>query len=78
MAMAMGSVMPMLSEGQATESAGYARAGELATEAISSIRTVSSNCGEEAEIARYSKHLKSAESAGIKKAFAVGAGFGGT
>jgi ABC-type multidrug transport system fused ATPase/permease subunit len=77
MAFAMGAVIPAMSSGQATESAGYARAGELATEAISSIRTVASNCGEAAEIERYASQLKSAERAGVKKAFAMGTGFGG-
>ncbi len=77
MAISIAAVMPALAQGQHTESAGYARAGELATEAISSIRTVSSNCGEEAEIARYSSQLKAVERAGVKKAFAMGTGFGG-
>lgn len=77
MMLAIGSVMPMLKGGAMQQNEDYARAGELAAEAISSIRTVSSSCGEGAEVERYSRSLTSAQRAGTCKAFAMGAGFGG-
>lgn len=77
MMLSIGAVMPMLKGGAMQQNEDYARAGELATEAISSIRTVASSCGEGAEVDRYARALASAERAGTRKSFAMGAGFGG-
>ena len=62
---------------QKLESDAYARAGEVANEAIGNIRVVASYCGEEAEVARYSGHLGRAERMGILKGIATGTSLGG-
>ena len=55
----------------------YAKAGDAAGEGISLIRAVSASGGEEHEVARYDKHLKSAEDAGVAKGFVMAACVGG-
>ena len=76
MILAVAPAMSALKGGVVRINENYAHAGEMATEAISSIRTVSSSCGEGAEVERYAKCLESAERAGTRKSFAVGTAFG--
>lgn len=67
----------LLGKVQKMEADAYARAGEVATEAIGNIRTVASYCGEEAEVARYDKHLDKAERMGRYKGIVTGVSLGG-
>lgn len=50
----------------------YAKAGAVAEEVISSIRTVTAFSGHKKEIQRYSKNLITAKSFGIKRGVATG------
>ena len=50
----------------------YAKAGGVAEEALSNIRTVSAFGGQESEIKRYADNLQEARNAGIKKHTATG------
>ncbi|XP_053743936.1 ATP-binding cassette, sub-family B (MDR/TAP), member 4 [Synchiropus splendidus] len=61
----------VLSSFTAKEQAAYAKAGAVAEEVISAIRTVFAFSGQEKEILRYEKHLKSAKAVGIKKAIST-------
>ncbi|CAH8543987.1 unnamed protein product [Dicrocoelium dendriticum] len=54
------------------ELSAYSKAGSIANEALSAIRTVFAFGGEQKELDRYSKELKAAESVGIRKNTAVG------
>ncbi|KAJ7379512.1 ABC transporter B member 11 [Desmophyllum pertusum] len=54
----------------------YAKAGSIAEEVLSSIRTVAAFGGEKKEIVRYSSHLGDARDFGIKKGFMSGLGMG--
>jgi ABC-type multidrug transport system fused ATPase/permease subunit len=54
----------------------YAKAGDVAQQVISSIRTVAAFGGEPKEIARYHKHLMEAEQAAAKNALFEGIGIG--
>jgi ABC-type multidrug transport system fused ATPase/permease subunit len=67
----------LLGKIQKLEADAYARAGEIATESISNIRSVASNCGEEAEVRRYDRHLSQAERMGRFKGLATGLSMGG-
>lgn len=71
-----GSMQYVLGKLQKGEQDGYAAAGAAASEAIAGIRTVAAYGGEEAEAARYARHLKKSETAGIKKAAAIGGSLG--
>lgn len=51
-------------------------AGSVATEVISSMRTVASFSGEERAIAKYSVHLQEAARIGMKKGLMQGVGLG--
>lgn len=64
----------MLSSATAQELDAYARAGSIAEEVLSSIRTVAAFGGEKKEIARYSSHLGEARDFGIKKGVMSGLG----
>jgi ATP-binding cassette subfamily B (MDR/TAP) protein 1 len=69
----MGKMMATLSmKGQKA----YAIAGAVATEVLSSIRTVAAFSGEEREIKRYLVNLDIARKLGIKKGFFSGLGIG--
>ncbi|KAG0229821.1 Multidrug resistance protein 1 [Actinomortierella wolfii] len=52
----------------------YSRAGAIAEQAISSIRTVVSFGGQQREMRKYAKNLDEAYAAGFRKAFATGSG----
>ncbi|XP_078355076.1 ATP-dependent translocase ABCB1-like, partial [Oculina patagonica] len=54
----------------------YAKAGSIAEEVLSSIKTVAAFGGEKKEIARYSSHLAEARDFGVKKGFMTGLGMG--
>ncbi len=54
----------------------YAKAGAVADEVLSSIRTVVAFGGEQKEIARYTTTLEGAKSQGIKRNTAQAAGIG--
>ena len=54
----------------------YASAGDVAQQALSSIRTVYAFGGEEKEKAKYSKQLENAESIGLRSQLINGAGIG--
>ena len=56
----------MVSKASGTGAKFYAKAGGIANEAISSIRTIATVTAEENKLKRYSFHLKSAEQSGIK------------
>ncbi|XP_011403751.1 PREDICTED: multidrug resistance protein 1A-like, partial [Amphimedon queenslandica] len=58
------------------EQKAYATAGALAEEVLSSIKTVIAFGGEYKESDRYTSHLKSARSAGIKKGLGLGLSLG--
>ena len=51
----------------------YARAGAVAEEVISSIRTVAAFGGEKKEVVRYIGELEAARSIGIKRGIVTGA-----
>jgi len=59
------------------EADAYARAGEVAAETITNVRTVASYCGEEAEVKRYDAHLGKAERMGRCRGLAQGLTMGG-
>ena len=50
----------------------YAKAGEIAEEVLSSIRTVTSLGGQPEELARYAESLEDAKRVGVKKQTAIG------
>jgi hypothetical protein len=52
--------------------AAYSRAGDVATEVYSMIRTVAATGGERHEVSRYDTFLAAAEKAGIRKGFGLG------
>jgi len=54
----------------------YAKAGAVAEEVLSAIRTVVAFGGEEKEAGRYEKNLHSAKAVGVKKGFVSGLGMG--
>lgn len=54
----------------------YARAGDVAAEALQLIRTVASFGGEKAEFNKYDKHLETAQKAGYKKGWIAGVNIG--
>uniref|UniRef100_A0A8C2XQ30 ATP binding cassette subfamily B member 1 n=1 Tax=Cyclopterus lumpus TaxID=8103 RepID=A0A8C2XQ30_CYCLU len=58
------------------EQAAYAKAGAVASEVISAIRTVFAFSGQEREIKRYIKNLEDAKNVGIKKATYANFAFG--
>ncbi|CAH1238854.1 ABCB1 [Branchiostoma lanceolatum] len=60
------------------EQAAYAKAGGVAEEVLSSMRTVAAFGGEKKEEKRYNVHLKDAMKMGVKKALSGGAGMGVT
>jgi ABC-type multidrug transport system fused ATPase/permease subunit len=67
----------VLSDSAKKESDAYARAGEIASETIGSIRTVQAYCAEEAEVKRYDKNLVKAEKMGRFKGMMQGISMGG-
>eukprot|EP00058_Branchiostoma_floridae_P008409 XP_002593897.1 hypothetical protein BRAFLDRAFT_131055 [Branchiostoma floridae] len=60
------------------EQAAYAKAGGVAEEVLSSMRTVAAFGGEKKEEKRYNVHLVEAMRMGVKKAISAGAGMGVT
>ncbi|XP_061811654.1 ATP-dependent translocase ABCB1-like isoform X1 [Nerophis lumbriciformis] len=60
------------------EQAAYAKAGSVAEEVLSSIRTVFAFSGQQKEIARYHKNLEDAKTVGIKKAISSNIAMGFT
>ena len=56
----------------------YGKAGAIAFEAISMIRSVTAYGGQQEEIGRYKGSLKDAYKAGVRKAHFTGLGFGTT
>ncbi|KAI8515408.1 Multidrug resistance protein 1 [Branchiostoma belcheri] len=60
------------------EQAAYAKAGGVAEEVLSSMRTVAAFGGEKKEEKRYNAHLVDAMRIGVKKAISAGAGMGVT
>ncbi|KAK3736374.1 hypothetical protein QZH41_006151 [Actinostola sp. cb2023] len=54
----------------------YAKAGAIAEEVLSSIKTVAAFGGEEKESRRYTSNLDEAQAYGIKKGLSMGLGFG--
>eukprot|EP00794_Sanderia_malayensis_P017701 gene17701-19469_t len=58
------------------EQSAYAKAGSIAEEVLSSIRTVVAFGGEEKEYERYTANLEESKSAGIKKGTSTGMAFG--
>ncbi|XP_078702917.1 ATP-dependent translocase ABCB1-like isoform X1 [Branchiostoma floridae x Branchiostoma belcheri] len=60
------------------EQAAYAKAGGVAEEVLSSMRTVAAFGGEKKEEKRYNAHLVDAMRMGVKKAISAGAGMGVT
>ncbi|XP_048589318.1 ATP-dependent translocase ABCB1 isoform X2 [Nematostella vectensis] len=54
----------------------YAKAGAIAEEVLSSIRTVAAFGGEKKECERYNSHLGEAQAFGVKKGLSTGLGFG--
>ncbi|OQV23113.1 Multidrug resistance protein 1 [Hypsibius exemplaris] len=54
----------------------YMKAGAIAEEVLSCIRTVAAFGGQKREIRRYDRELEESEKIGIKKAFVTGAGMG--
>ena len=70
-------IMAKVLSGESSESSdAYAKAGDIAQQVISSMRTVVAFGGQEREAQRYEKHLIEAENAGIKKSVATGLGIG--
>lgn len=64
--------MKMLAEFSQRGLEAYADAGAVATEVISSIRTVVSFGAEDREVKRYSQNLAKARKLGVKKGMAAG------
>ncbi|XP_049439803.1 ATP-binding cassette, sub-family B (MDR/TAP), member 4 [Epinephelus fuscoguttatus] len=60
------------------EQTAYAKAGAVAEEVLSAIRTVFAFNGQEKEIARYNKNLEDAKNVGIKKALSANLAMGFT
>lgn len=60
------------------EQSAYARAGAVAEEVLSSIRTVFAFSGQSREIARYNKNLEEAKNLGVKKAISSNIAMGFT
>ncbi|ELT87338.1 hypothetical protein CAPTEDRAFT_150102 [Capitella teleta] len=58
------------------EQTAYSKAGGVAEEVLSAIKTVAAFGGEKKEVKRYSHNLKAARSFGIKKGVAAGCGHG--
>ncbi|KAG0226968.1 Multidrug resistance protein 1 [Actinomortierella wolfii] len=72
-----GFIMAKLISQESTEGQGsYAKAGALAEQAISSIRTVFAFDGQEREIKKYDDKLAEAYKSGMKKSWAQGIGMG--
>lgn len=59
-------LVTMVSKASGRGAKSYAKAGGVANEVFSSIRTIASLTAEENELKRYSSHLESAERSGIK------------
>ncbi|XP_046851815.1 ATP-dependent translocase ABCB1-like [Xenia sp. Carnegie-2017] len=72
-----GGIMGLLSAGfTAQEVNAYAKAGSIAEEVLSSMRTVAAFGGEEKETKRYEERLANASEFGVKKGLAMGCGMG--
>ncbi|XP_073533891.1 ATP-binding cassette sub-family B member 5-like isoform X2 [Phyllobates terribilis] len=65
-----GNYRPMMVKLTSKELSAYAKAGSVADEVLSSIRTVTAFGGQEKEIQRYTNNLGEAQKIGIKKAIA--------
>ncbi|KAG5184898.1 ATP-binding cassette, sub-family B, member 1A [Tribonema minus] len=71
---AVGMVTKLMSKSTLEGQGHYSRAGAVANEVFAGIRTVASLCAEPWEVARYGRHLLSAEKAGIKNGIQNGLG----
>lgn len=72
-----GGIMAKLMSTYSSEGLGaYARAGAIATEALSMIRTVTAFSAQEEEVERYEEELYDAYTAEVKRSFAMGFGLG--
>lgn len=71
-------MVKLMSEATSSSLGAYARAGAVAEEAFSLIRSVQSYSIERRTVARYTKELDRAELAGIRKSYAQGIGMGFT
>ncbi|CAG7827122.1 unnamed protein product [Allacma fusca] len=76
LAIAAGVVTTIQSKLAATEQSAYAKAGTVAEEALTNIRTVMAFSGQEKEIERYEKGLTFAQKAGKKRGAISGMGMG--
>eukprot|EP00741_Cyanophora_paradoxa_P002276 tig00000572_g2208.t1 len=74
---ACGAVMAKLvSQASQSGQGAYAKAGDVADEAITSVRTVVSHCGEKREQERYRENLQEARRFGMKKGLSAGMSVG--
>ena len=71
-AIALGTLMIGMSRSEAMSQKAYSRAGEVASEAYSLIRTVAAYSGERHEVQRYNLYLGDAFIAGCRKGFVQG------
>eukprot|EP00283_Hemiselmis_rufescens_P008388 CAMPEP_0173430262 /NCGR_PEP_ID=MMETSP1357-20121228/8738_1 /TAXON_ID=77926 /ORGANISM="Hemiselmis rufescens, Strain PCC563" /LENGTH=1416 /DNA_ID=CAMNT_0014394567 /DNA_START=104 /DNA_END=4354 /DNA_ORIENTATION=+ len=71
-AISLGVLITSITKGEAQAQKAYARAGDVANEVFSQIRTIASYNGEVHETARYDAFLALAEKAGIQKGIALG------
>jgi len=76
LAIVYGIVASIQSKLTTDEQASYAKAGKVAEEAITNIRTVMAFSGQQKEIDRYAEGLKIAENAGKKRGTISGIGVG--
>ncbi|XP_075965014.1 ATP-dependent translocase ABCB1 [Anarhichas minor] len=76
LALSAGIFSKLLATFTSKEQAAYAKAGAVASEVISAVRTVFAFSGQEREIKRYNKNLEDAKNVGIKKATYANFAFG--
>jgi ABC-type multidrug transport system fused ATPase/permease subunit len=76
LAVSIAVIMTVVNTSEAATSKAYAKAGEYANEAFSSVRAVVANSGEARETQRYDHYCKTAMNAGISKGIKVGLGTG--
>ncbi|XP_060076812.1 ATP-dependent translocase ABCB1-like [Ylistrum balloti] len=78
LAVAAGAMSQIMASMSSKELTAYAKAGSVAEEVLSSIRTVVAFGGERKECKRYDDHLKEARDIGVKKSLTNGLSFGVT
>ncbi|GAV06617.1 hypothetical protein RvY_16576 [Ramazzottius varieornatus] len=69
-------IAKVISSASTMEQEKYVKAGAIAEEVLSSIRTVTAFGGQKREVKRYDRELEASEKLGIKKAFVMGTGMG--